>query len=83
MSRATEDTEGKGKMPPAADPSSSALHRARVNLSYLALGSSAAVAPASLTTRSFLTTTRYVLVPCRRGIWVKEADRKKKLTVLP
>lgn len=33
---------------------------AKTNLTYLALGSGAAVAPSSLATRSFLTTTRYV-----------------------
>lgn len=36
-------------------------HRAKVNAAYLVYGSKAAVAPASLTTRSALTTTRYVL----------------------
>lgn len=39
----------------------STLHRAKVNAAYLLYGSKAAVAPASLTTRSALTTTRYVL----------------------
>ncbi|WVQ79728.1 hypothetical protein IAT38_001828 [Cryptococcus sp. DSM 104549] len=47
--------------PPADDPKASRLHHAKVNLSYLALGSGAAVAPASFTTRSALNTTRYVL----------------------
>ncbi|KAI9637659.1 uncharacterized protein MKK02DRAFT_43586 [Dioszegia hungarica] len=49
------------KEPPAAPASSSTLQKAKVNLSYLALGSAASVAPSSLATRSFLTTTRYVL----------------------
>lgn len=44
---------------PAQPPST--LHRAKVNAAYLVYGSKAAVAPASLTTRSALTTTRYVL----------------------
>lgn len=44
---------------PAEPPST--LHRAKVNAAYLVYGSKAAVAPASLTTRSALTTTRYVL----------------------
>lgn len=39
----------------------STLHRARVNAAYLLYGSKAAVVPASLTTRSALTTARYVL----------------------
>lgn len=39
----------------------STLHRTKVNAAYLLYGSKAAVAPASLTTRSALTTTRYVL----------------------
>lgn len=41
--------------------SASGWQRTRTNLTYLALGSSAAVAPASLRTRTFLTTTRYVI----------------------
>ncbi|KIR99169.1 hypothetical protein L804_03791 [Cryptococcus deuterogattii 2001/935-1] len=44
---------------PAQPPST--LHRARVNAAYLLYGSKAAVVPASLTTRSALTTARYVL----------------------
>ncbi|WWD19219.1 hypothetical protein CI109_103677 [Kwoniella shandongensis] len=47
--------------PPADNPSASKLHHAKVNLKYLAMGSAAGVAPASLTTRSMLTTTRYVV----------------------
>lgn len=55
------DPQGKPMPPPAnAESSQTALQRAKINLSYLALGSGAAVAPASLTTRSFLTTTRCV-----------------------
>ncbi|WVW85450.1 hypothetical protein I302_107488 [Kwoniella bestiolae CBS 10118] len=47
--------------PPSDDPGSSRLHKAKVNLTYLALGSQAAVVPASLTTRSALTTARYAI----------------------
>ncbi|WVQ68416.1 uncharacterized protein L199_006624 [Kwoniella botswanensis] len=47
--------------PPSDDPNSSRLHKAKVNLTYLALGSQAAVVPASLTTRSALTTARYAI----------------------
>ncbi|KAK1927295.1 hypothetical protein DB88DRAFT_507390 [Papiliotrema laurentii] len=47
--------------PPPASPASSRLEKVKVNAAYLALGSKASVAPASLATRSALTTTRYVL----------------------
>ncbi|WWC90516.1 uncharacterized protein L201_005452 [Kwoniella dendrophila CBS 6074] len=47
--------------PPSDNPKSSRLHKAKVNLEYLALGSQAAVVPASLTTRSALTTARYAI----------------------
>ncbi|KIR33494.1 hypothetical protein I307_00570 [Cryptococcus deuterogattii 99/473] len=49
--------------PPTDNPAQppSTLHRARVNAAYLLYGSKAAVVPASLTTRSALTTARYVL----------------------
>lgn len=50
------------RQPPPADPRSGKLETAKVNLKYLALGSGAAVAPASLTTRSMLTTARYISV---------------------
>ncbi|WVR09444.1 hypothetical protein IAU60_006511 [Kwoniella sp. DSM 27419] len=46
---------------PADDPNSSRFHQAKVNLKYLAMGSAAGVAPASLTTRTALTTTRYAI----------------------
>ena len=46
---------------PSAPSNSSALKRAKVNLAYLALGSKASIAPASLTTRSTLTTIRCVI----------------------
>ncbi|AFR96734.1 hypothetical protein C343_04862 [Cryptococcus neoformans C23] len=55
MSTASEPPIDKPAEPP------STLHRAKVNAAYLVYGSKAAVAPASLTTRSALTTTRYVL----------------------
>ncbi|WWC71419.1 uncharacterized protein I206_105375 [Kwoniella pini CBS 10737] len=42
-------------------PNSTKFHKAKVNLEYLALGSKASIVPASLTTRSALTTTRYVV----------------------
>ncbi|WWC63457.1 uncharacterized protein I303_106060 [Kwoniella dejecticola CBS 10117] len=45
----------------ADNPSSSRLHKAKINLEYLALGSQASVVPASLTTRSALTTARYAI----------------------
>lgn len=66
-------TQKRKKTPPAPMPTASeppidnpaeppsTLHRAKVNAAYLVYGSKAAVAPASLTTRSALTTTRYVL----------------------
>lgn len=50
------------KEPPSAPAGDSTLQRAKTNLTYLALGSGAAVAPSSLKTRSFLTTTRYVML---------------------
>jgi hypothetical protein len=46
--------------PPPASTQETGLQKAKTNLTYLALGSGAAVAPSSLATRSFLTTTRYV-----------------------
>ncbi|ORY35711.1 hypothetical protein BCR39DRAFT_511688 [Naematelia encephala] len=52
---------GISKQPPPASANSSALHKAKVNLSYLALGSKAGAAPASIATRSALSTTRYVI----------------------
>ncbi|CAD6568466.1 MAG: hypothetical protein TREMPRED_004548 [Tremellales sp. Tagirdzhanova-0007] len=47
--------------PPSQSTSASTLQKAKVNLTYLAYGSKASIAPASLATRSALTTTRYVL----------------------
>jgi hypothetical protein len=49
--------------PPPASTQETGLQKAKTNLTYLALGSGAAVAPSSLATRSFLTTTRYVTSP--------------------
>jgi len=49
---------------PPASTQETGLQKAKTNLTYLALGSGAAVAPSSLATRSFLTTTRYVTSPC-------------------
>jgi hypothetical protein len=49
--------------PPPASTQETGLQKAKTNLTYLALGSGAAVAPSSLATRSFLTTTRYVTPP--------------------
>jgi hypothetical protein len=46
--------------PPPASPSSSRLEKVKTNAAYLALGSRAGQAPASLATRSALTTTRYL-----------------------
>ncbi|KAL7422493.1 hypothetical protein Q5752_003141 [Cryptotrichosporon argae] len=47
--------------PPAQPASASRLERARVNAAYLALGGRAAQAPASLATRSALTSLRYAI----------------------
>ncbi|KAK8854640.1 hypothetical protein IAR55_003379 [Kwoniella newhampshirensis] len=63
--------------PPSDNPAASKLHHAKVNLKYLALGSAAGVAPASLRTRSILTTTRYVV----RYI-IKRAIRYAKYAVV-
>ena len=57
MASASTQTE-----PPPASPANSRLQRAKVNATYLALGSGAAVAPSSFATRSALNTTRYVVV---------------------
>ncbi|WVF67523.1 hypothetical protein IAT40_002279 [Kwoniella sp. CBS 6097] len=54
-------TPSAPNQPPADSPNAGRLHHAKVNLAYLALGEKAAVAPASLTMRSALTTTRYVV----------------------
>lgn len=59
---ASTPTQPAAKEPPPAPAGDSTLQRAKTNLTYLALGSGAAVAPSSLKTRSFLTTTRYVLL---------------------
>ncbi|WRT68561.1 uncharacterized protein IL334_005538 [Kwoniella shivajii] len=60
-STSTSASTAPSPQPPSDDPKSSRLHKAKVNLSYLAFGSQAAVVPASLTTRSALTTTRYAI----------------------
>jgi len=79
--------------PAPASTQETGLQKAKTNLTYLALGSGAAVAPSSLATRSFLTTTRYVtsfylidINPIKKkgewdgtGSWVIHSDRLKDL----